>query len=195
VTTSNPPHKDYKHPPIQDVVCEFDFVPQKAWDVTMAGRLYDKMRGAYPTRTTGIERLRTATTADGKRRVQFSEDSLSVHVVSPYPGWDIYFDHVRHALRIFLETAEPKSVSQINLRYRNRIMIPTSAPMLGDFLTLGVTIPHGLPTRLISYVNGIRAVYDDDPKKVLSLSFTVVPPEGASKHGVQVVLDIMTSQV
>lgn len=193
--TSTAPHKVYRHPPIEEVVCEFEFSQKKAWDVTMPGRVYEKLRGAYPDHKKGLERLGTAATSDGKRRVQFSENELSVHIVSPYPGWDVFFDHVRHALRTYLQTAEPATATQINLRYRNRIMLPTQSPALGDYFTLGIAIPHGLPTRLISYVTGIRAVYEDNPKKVLSVSLTAIPPEGPVKHGVEVVLDVMASQI
>lgn len=195
MTTANTAHKLYRHPPIDEVVCEFGFPKKVPWDAKVSDRIYDRLRGSYPTRTTGLERVVTAETADHKRRVKFSDDELSVHVLGEYPGWDMFFDHIRHALRVFFETAEPKTVSQINLRYRNKIMIPAKDPVLGNYFTLGVSIPHGLPTRLISYVTGIRAVYEDDTKKVLSVSFTAIPPESGGKRGVEVVLDVMVSQV
>ena len=66
---------------------------------------------------------------------------------------------------------------------------------MGDYFTLGTTIPHGLPTRFVSYVTGIRAAYEDEPRNVLSLSFTATPPEREAKHAVEAILDIMVSRI
>ena len=134
-------------------------------------------------------------TADAKWQVRCGDSALSVHVLSPYPGWELFYDRIHHALRIFLNAATPKTVAQINLRYRNKILIPAQSLLMGDYFTLGTTIPHGLPTRFVSYVTGIRAAYEDEPRNVLSLSFTATPPEREAKHAVEAILDIMVSRI
>ena len=94
-----------------------------------------------------------------------------------------------------MNVAAPKTIAQINLRYRNAFIIPIQSLSMADYFNLGATIPHGLPTRLISYANAFRAAYDDQPRTVLSLSFTATPPPHDAKSGVEVTLDIMTSAI
>jgi len=132
---------------------------------------------------------------DGLRQFRLMELGVSFHAFAPYPGWDAFAGRMREELSAFLKIAQPKTLAQIEVRFRNKISIPRQAVLLQDYFTIGTTIPHGIPTRLISYVTGFRAAYEDDPKNVLSLAFTTSPPESGARNRVIATLDITASRI
>jgi uncharacterized protein (TIGR04255 family) len=201
------PRKHYRNSPIEEVVCEFEFPDVKKLDLGFSSRIFDAMHALYPMQpqmlapdpaTSGDHghgaKVRLST-LDAKWQVRCGDSAVSIHGLRPYAGWETYYDRVHHALRAFLTVAAPKTIAQINLRYRNAFIIPIQSLAMADYFTLGATIPHGLPTRFISYANAFRAAYDDQPRTVLSLSFTASPPPHGAKSGVEVTLDIMTSAI
>ena len=201
------PRKHYRHSPIQEAVCEFEFPDVAKWDIGFSNRMFDAMHSFYPVQpqalppdaATGGEhghgpKVRLST-LDAKWQVRCGESALSIHELGPYQGWETFHERVHHALRTFLNVAAPKTIAQINLRYRNAFIIQIQSLAMADYFRLGATIPHGLPTRLISYANAFRAAYDDEPRTVLSLSFTATPSPHDAKAGVEATLDVMTSAI
>lgn len=198
--------RTYPRSPIAEISCEFEFA-EHARDSELQGRFFARMRANYPRRpkplnfeTTVVGRPAHVTkmllsTGDELSHVRLGENSLSVHTLAPYPGWQTFRDRVEHALRVYLETAQPKLAMQVNLHYRNVFLIPAQSLLMADYFNLGATIPHGFPTRLISFVTALRSAYDEDPHKVLSLSLTATPPEREGQHAVEATLEIMTSNV
>ena len=39
--------RQYKNAPIQEALCEFHFVPGPEWDVTVVGKLHDRVKEIY----------------------------------------------------------------------------------------------------------------------------------------------------
>jgi uncharacterized protein (TIGR04255 family) len=199
----------YVKPPIEEVVCEIHFADPKEWDITLPGRVYDKLRLNYPNKPQPLPGDAAAIGAamaahlprallsskDGTRQFRLLEHAVSFHHIGPYPGWDAFSSRIREELTAFLKIAQPKTVAQIEVRFRNKILIPRQSVLLQDYFTIGTTIPHGIPTRLISYVTGFRAAYEDDPKNVLSLAFTTSPPERGARNSVVATLDIAASKI
>jgi uncharacterized protein (TIGR04255 family) len=193
--------------PIEEVICEFEFSEVTDWDVQLPTRLYNEMRSIYPQppqpvtaeNSTLSERSHgpkvLLSTADGKYQVRCGDNALSLHAFRPYPGWTELYDRIGHALRNFLKTAKPKTIAQINLSYRNGILVPAQSLLMSDYFTLGTTIPHGLPKRFISFVTGFRAAYDGDPGSVLSVSFSASPPPHDPTDAVEAKIDVMTSRI
>jgi len=194
-------HRRYARSPIEEVLCEVEF-PERPASIRLVDAIQDRLRILYPNQPKAPEGIRHAQsstvelrTSDNHASVRFNERELSVRESGTYPGWPAFKDRVHQALRVFLDAADPPSLSQINVQYRNTIHIPGRAPLIADYFTIGATIPHGLPTRFISLVTGIRAAYEDDPRNVLSLSLSVVPQERAGLHGVEAKVDIMASKI
>jgi uncharacterized protein (TIGR04255 family) len=201
------PKKRHATSPIEEVICEFEFSQVGAWDPHLPTRLYDEMRSVYPTppqqvtaeNSTLSERSHgpkiLLTTADGKYQARCGDMAMTLHALRPYPGWADVYDRIAHALRNYLQVAKPKAIAQINLTYRNRIMVPAQSLLMSDYFTLGTTIPHGLPKRFISFATGFRAAYDHDPHSVLSVSFSASPPQHDVSLAVEANIDVMTSRI
>lgn len=194
MTARSTPHKTYARAPIEQVVCEFRF-PERPQSIRIRDRIHDELRALYPTQSKGPGDDVVISTSDRHANVRFTERELRIGESHAYSGWIGFKDRIHQALRVFLEIAEPPSVSQIDLQYRNAILIPERTPLIADYFTLGATIPHGLPTRFISLVTAIRSAYDDDPRSVLSLGLSVTPVEHAGNHGMEASVEVMTSKV
>jgi uncharacterized protein (TIGR04255 family) len=193
--------------PIEEVICEFEFSEVGAWDVHLPTRLYDEMRPIYPNKPQAVTAENSTlsershgpkillSTADGKYQVRCGDIAMSLHALRPYPGWADVHDRIAHALRNYLQTVKPKGIAQINLSYRNRILVPSQSLLMSDYFTLGTTIPHGLPKRFISFATAFRAAYDNDPRSVLSVSFSASPLQHDAMHSVEANIDLMTSRI
>lgn len=42
--------RKYKHPPIVEALCEFQFIPSQPWDITIPGLLYDRINSEFPVK-------------------------------------------------------------------------------------------------------------------------------------------------
>ena len=97
----------YKNPPIVEAICEFRFSADTDWDLTIPGRLHERLGSEYTgkprsqevvqaelDRETSALRVSQAVarvqlpSADGTRMVAVGPRVLSVHVLKPYPGWE-----------------------------------------------------------------------------------------------------------
>ncbi len=101
-----PKRQVYDIPPIVEALCEFRFEPGQEWDLTMPGKLHNKIKNDYPakprqqkileagffavpnalpqftTRETSIKVQ--LLTQDENRLVSVGTDQLSVHMLRPY---------------------------------------------------------------------------------------------------------------
>ena len=133
---------------------------------------------------------------DGQYQIRCGDHALSLHAGRPHPGWTDVYDRIGHALRNFLQTAKPRAITQVNLSYHNKILVPAQSLLMSDYFTLGTTIPHGLPKRFISYATAFRSAYDHDPHAVrLGSRSSASPPEHDATHAVEAKIDVMTSRI
>ena len=144
-------------------------------DTNLPARLYEEMRPVYPNPPQAVTagELDAAegahgpkvllSTVDGQYQIRCGDHALSLHAGRPHPGWTDVYDRIGHALRNFLQTAKPRAITQVNLSYHNKILVPAQSLLMSDYFTLGTTIPHGLPKRFISYATAFRSAYDHDP--------------------------------
>jgi uncharacterized protein (TIGR04255 family) len=182
VATTRKGKKRYAHPPIEEVSCEVHFVESKTADITLPGRIFDRLQFAYPSlpRAMPVEQAAAGGAAypprallsskDEKQQLRVHENGLSVHAFAPYPGWEQFFGRVREDLSVYVAMAAPKGLVHVDLHFRNQIAIPKQTVLMHDYFTIGTTVPRGMPTRLASYVTGFRAAYEDDPRNVLTLA-------------------------
>src|SRR5947209_13882614 len=96
----------YKNAPLAEAVCEVRFDVQSAWDLTIPGLLYEKLKSELPKRTPlrffeietlpgsegvlqkGIQsEILQFSNNDDTRLVRVGANSLSVHNLGFYPGW------------------------------------------------------------------------------------------------------------
>jgi uncharacterized protein (TIGR04255 family) len=104
--------RTYKNPPIEEALVEVQFSAVD-WDVTMPGRLHEKLKGDYTAKprqqkitTANVvlgasEQLPTLSTfegfgkslfpnEDGTRLVGVGQNLVSIHSLRPYEGWQAF---------------------------------------------------------------------------------------------------------
>lgn len=171
------------NPPVAEVLCEFRFDTNGAWDWTIPGRLYERIRQDFPRReqprrgegtplwadeyripaSVGgvVDRLRLGS-EDGTAYVNLGPYQMFIHRLYPYPGWSNLSRLVNGVLESYLEVASPTAFDQIGLRYINQIALPPGREIdIGEFITLDPSVPPKLGERLADFFQRYELRYDD----------------------------------
>jgi uncharacterized protein (TIGR04255 family) len=133
----------YRRDPIAEALCEFRFVGGATWGQTTQATLHEALREAYPEAVEvqqilsaqirfsqgGPEMTPGDTTdrvkfSDGRGRVTFAGPGvLSVHALSPYPGWETLRDAISLAFSAYRRVMSPTGLARIGVRYINRFEV------------------------------------------------------------------------
>ncbi|MEU2703734.1 TIGR04255 family protein [Micromonospora aurantiaca (nom. illeg.)] len=184
----------YKHPPIIEAIVEFTFSGGEDWNLTIPGRLYERIREDYPGEPQQREVVEANLGMDGAKssktglaitvskkseRVVFASDNrllmvgpavLSAHSLAPYEGWESLQARATDALQHYCELVHPEHISSIGLRYVNRIKLPESTITFDDYFTVAQVLPaSGFPATLSSFFDRMELRYEEIPA---SIAFT-----------------------
>jgi uncharacterized protein (TIGR04255 family) len=153
----------YRNPPIQEALCQVVF-HSTSWSFGSPAAIYELLRDAYPAEPeqiieSGLQitpskapsfRLEPQvphvrfSSSEGNRTVMVGPTTLSIHVLSPYPGWEDFRRRIANALESYLAVVRPDSVSRIGVRYINRIVINEASFSLNDYFTYAPSTPDEL---------------------------------------------------
>jgi uncharacterized protein (TIGR04255 family) len=181
--------RQYKNPPIEEALVEVHFRPSHAWDWTVPGRLWLKLRGTYAgspgsqgiafsqSQISGVPVGGGAAvtrvllrSADSTRIVGLGENVLSVHALRPYHGWDEFRQKIVEALGAYWELESPAGVDRVLLRYINKIPLPREGSLdLTRYFTLGPQLP-GEPAEVSQFLTRVQATIDDHTTVVLTMA-------------------------
>ena len=156
--------KRYRNPPIQEALCEFRFAPSRDWNLTIPGKLHNKVIREYgaPPREQRVFQATLKTPEDGPPEMQGHEeiaklmlindddtrmigvgrDIISVHMMKPYQnpnspetgGWHEFRPRIEQALEAYWSVANPLGVARIGVRYINRMAIPQEVASIKNYL-------------------------------------------------------------
>jgi len=181
--------RKYEKPPLVEALCEFRFLGDQAWDWTIPGIVYERIKIDYPEKRqegvlevpvrqtpdamlvgmkTGISKMQFFK-ADKSALVQIGPDLLAVNAVPqgsdhPYPGWEKFKPEVLRHLKTYRDVASPKSLARVGVRYINRVMVPTGEKFsLERYFRALPNIPAGLPQVLSTILINIEVPFEDPP--------------------------------
>lgn len=208
-------HRRYKYPPVEEALCEFRFVPDSNWDLTIPGKLQTELGKAYSGKSreqraiefglqvadgrlsnirhdNGLLRVQLIT-EDGKRIVGVGSNVISTHVLRPYQnpdnletsGWDEFLPRISKALQAYEKVADAKSVIRVGVRYINKIVIPETSVKIEEYLNCVNLELEGLPENYANFFSQVDYVYEDNV--LLKLSYGLL---NASSTGVDCLLDL-----
>jgi uncharacterized protein (TIGR04255 family) len=201
----------YRHPPIEEAVCELRFSNNESWDPTIPGLLFAALKDAYPARPTTQSRLEAGInlgagqensssiefrhdqsrvqlrSSDGRRIVGVGPDGISVHVLRPYTSWEEYKAQIEMALQAYVSVSGPQLFSRVSIRYINRIVLDSPAVDLPTYFTSPPSPPDELPQTLVGFVTRMEAMYDDDQPILLRTTFATT---AADENKTAFILDI-----
>lgn len=131
-------HAKLKISPIVEVVCEFRFAPEAAWDWTVPGLLAPDLAEDYPQRKEVSPERFTFSIPPGRElplppewvrflsqnelaMVQSGPRRLAINHLSPYPGWETFEAQILRALDINVAKCGWQPLEWLGLLYINRI--------------------------------------------------------------------------
>lgn len=193
--------RQYKNPPIQEALCEFRFAPGQEWDVTVVGKLHERVKATYDGKAKQQD-LVTANlmvpdgggppafamnrnygktqfpSVDGHRLLAVGPDLLSIHGFAPYEGWETLKPRIANALSSYVDVAEPAGVRRIGVRYVNRIVVPEDRVDLATYFLCAPADVDGLPEAMSSFVQRTEYDYGDHVRLLLTFGSAHSEQEG-----------------
>lgn len=189
---TTPDHETFPNAPIDEAVVEFRVLCEDGAGPGPLERAVAALRPEYPDAQARVELQGTfGVGADGKtvvnaqtrelglllrsldgRWVVFPQvRAVSVSRVRPYTNWADLEDRVRRVWGVYEPMTRPVAVSRIGVRFINRVLIPESPMLLGDWFNSGVRLADGISDRLSEF--SFRTVLADEegrPQAVVGMA-------------------------
>lgn len=188
-------HEDATNYPIIEALCEFQFLPDQPWDITIPGLFYEKVSKIFPIKEQKTDYGIGLTPKEGRiehkvemsHRIQFWRDDksaviqigpnlLAINYLKPYRSWDLFKPLILTNLKTYIEIAKPKAFKRIGLRYINNIVIEGDKIELIDYFKYYPFIPPELPQAHGPFNVRVEFPYENG-EEVLLLTFASIPPE------------------
>lgn len=197
----NHTRRTYKNPPIDEALCAFYFAMGTEWDLTLPGRLHERISAIYdgkPRQQSGFEARLEQNVQDstlafrqatqrvqlpnraGNRLAAIGPESLSIHMLRPYGGWDEEFKgQIQQVCDAFTEVSDAE-ISRLALRYINRIEIPETYCPLNEYFALSMNLPDDYPQPLRGFFHRVESNIDDTQVSLALTFANTNAPEGKS---------------
>ena len=165
--------RQYTHPPLVEAVCEFRFLPDTKWDLTIPGLMYEKVQDRFPHKEQRVvsemeisqqgteikQQVRTSERIwflvdDRKLFIQLSSNFLAVNCLAPYPTWNVFRPEIERAYDTALRLVEIRGLQRIGLRFVNRIEIASPRINLEEYFEFRPHLGERLPQDLASFITG-----------------------------------------
>jgi uncharacterized protein (TIGR04255 family) len=167
----------YANAPIQEAVCEFQFVPLQGnpeWDLTLPGKLQLQQELAEysgPSRQQHVQTIQATKgqadiavsnilfrihlpTKDGRALLSVGHNTFGVIVQHPYEGWTRFRSRIVQALEVYVRLSGQTAVQRIGLRYINRLVTPTAGAYTASQYLTGLDTEITASTQMKRQVAG-----------------------------------------
>lgn len=172
--------RKYANPPILEAVCEFRLTRKTPWDITVPGRVYEKLREEFPLREDRVVEAWDITYRPVRTRgpilrepraiflteeknvlVELGRRLLAVHVMRPYPTWSAFKPKIAKAWQTLAEIVEIQGLSRIGLQYVNRIEVASLEGSLKDYFDFYPFLGERLPRNRANFMLAVEYIYAD----------------------------------
>ena len=162
--------------PLQEAIVEFDFAREEQADLTVFGRLYEKVSARFPDKEREVvppfgaptERPDTMRFYNSSRTalVRLADSAFSVHHVGEHPGWEALHAFALEQLEVYRSVVEPSEITQTSVRYVNLVHLPGPQTNFSTYFRLQLPWPDGVteseePFRSL-YIQAVLPYTDDD---------------------------------
>jgi uncharacterized protein (TIGR04255 family) len=189
--------RTYRRPPIQEAICDIRFTASDVWDVFSPGRVYSELRDKYEEEarqvtSSGLEIIqddgatsfrlreedaRTELATQGRRRlIRFGPSALSVHILSPYTGWEDFQSRIETAYGAYVRAAEPKAVRRVAIRYINRMEFKETELNLSEYFANPPDLPEVLDFAVSSFLMRLETFRNDGTRLIETFASAPSPP-------------------
>jgi len=156
--------RKYKNPPLEEVLCYFEFVPSKDWDESLIDEFYEKIKGEFPIRKKTTEDNKDFTQfwkQNEKGMIQIGENFLAYNQLMPYPNWDVFKSRPLEFFPIYKDLIQPNGLNKLGLRYMNRVIFDKINGNLYEHLDFAPTVPSRLEKPFDSFDSVVGVSYND----------------------------------
>jgi uncharacterized protein (TIGR04255 family) len=96
--------------------------------------------------------------------VGVSSESLSIHTLPPYEGWEEFKQRIDKSYQTYLAVTHASAIKSIAIRYINKISVSTDKiNNLNDYFTVYPVLPNGVSGKISGFVYRTRSIYEDIP--------------------------------
>jgi uncharacterized protein (TIGR04255 family) len=99
--------------------------------------------GPLPTQHT-VQHLTRYTHTSGNLMLTLAVDSLTLHVLPPYPGWEKVMEHANFAWGKLIDSTRMSKINLMSVRYINTMPLENPGQVLGDWLKPNNFLPVAL---------------------------------------------------
>ena len=215
--------RQYRNPPIREVVCEFRYPENGGWDAAAPGLIYSALSSEFPRRL-AVERptpsggpsvesstllppgaqqlelrvgppeaLRFWREGDESGYFSVAPYRWSVHHFKPYPSWKRLSEIVSKGFHGYQGVLNPTEVQRIGLRYINTIDLGQESALLEEFLEFYPFFGESLPQTLSQFHCMAQIEFENDRDALILRIFSNQGPQG-SNVGVTLDLDYFLLQ-
>ncbi|MCE1247485.1 MAG: TIGR04255 family protein [Firmicutes bacterium] len=174
--------------PLTEALCEFFFVPQEDWDMTIPGIIYNNIQDKFPIKRQEVGkgvafRPNEKGVLEQKLEpipprllffnqpqdilMQVSPNVLSVNVFRAVLKWDVFKSLIKYALNQYVNAAEPEGFDKIGLRYITRFDINDVPANMDKYLRIYPQIPPEFPKDFEEYELSLRINYREKRDYIL----------------------------
>ena len=134
---------NFENPPLIEALCEINFIPEKAWDLTYPADFYNAIKSNFPKKITktnqgigfsinnrGINigtnnrtQILQCYDENNHKLIQIGENLLVINSLPPYMKWESFKELIISKINLYKKLFSPKSISKITLKYTNKINI------------------------------------------------------------------------
>jgi uncharacterized protein (TIGR04255 family) len=126
-------------------------------------------------------------TDDEKNVAQFRVDGFTFNRLKPYTRWEQILPEALRLWRIYVEVANPQSVTRVALRYINNLKFPHPQPALEDYIVTGPQLPQTVPQALSLFATRLVLEY---PERRMKANVAQVLEVGVETAAPSLVFDI-----
>ncbi len=199
----------YDAPPIIEAVIQFRYAEPVS--KTVQAKLLKRLKREYNNElalqavgaNVNFERQEAAFVAEPQSRLSSLDetDVLIIHAttltwsrLAPYQGWDALLERVKRDVQIVHEVAGFRKITQLGVRYINRIDVPINGPITRyeDYLTINLSLPD-IWDSVSSYGWRFERIYPNLLSLVIVQS-AIIAPEIPNHAAFLLDIDIIRNQ-
>lgn len=173
-------NKQYKNPPITEVICEFRFELENAFDTKAVDLFFNEIKEKFPKKKKGqIHQMKFEINPkeqsfnktsqefdqffsnDEKTLIQLDKGRLSIHKLKPYSSWREFYSLINLVFNSYIKNIKIKSIQRIGLRYINNFEISLPTLDIEQYFNLRPALGGNLPQNLTSFMVGVIFVFED----------------------------------
>ncbi len=124
---------------------------------------------------------------DDKKVVQFRIDGFTYSQLKPYTYWKEFFSEAKELWKLYVDKAQPESVTRIAVRYINHIDLPLPITDLSKYLTAPPNVPKELPGSISRFLSKV-VIYNSEID--ISTNITQALEKSTKPNYITIILDI-----